>query len=227
MLWRFTYATVCTRAVLFLFHWLILFQVPRSPWSLGEMSNHYPALSVSNLPSNADQGPTRPSYFRENIICPVFPTFLYPRSLVCSLRCPHWKQRTCPPLYFYLRLVVFFVWQNEVGVAKPHFWAWTFKGLEASLAFVVLPSSWEVPAQATLWSQTEEERLKEQNGPCQDQARGASCRCGSNRQQVRFVTQLRLTDTPTAFASQWPAWEERNCCFSHGQRHPRVISLLL
>ena len=179
MLWRFTYASVCTSAVLFLFHWLVLFQVPRSPWSLGEMSNHYPALSVSNLPSNADQGPTRPSYFRENIICPVFPTFPHPCSLVCSLRYPHWKQRTCSPLYFYLRLVVFFVWQNEVAVAKPHFWAWTFKGLEASLAFVALPSSWEVPAQATLWAQTEEERLSEQSSPCQDQARGASCSVGA------------------------------------------------
>ena len=75
--------------------------------------------------------------------------------------------------------MVFFVWQNEVDVAKPHFWAWTFKGLEASLAFVVLPSSWEVPAQATLCSQTEEERLREQSGPCQEQARGASCSVGA------------------------------------------------
>lgn len=61
----------------------------------------------------------------------------------------------------------------------------------------------------------------------QGQARGATCSCASNSQQVWSVTPLWLTDAPTAFASQRPAWEERNCCFSHGQRHPRAISLLL
>lgn len=91
MLWGSAYAAVCTRAVLFLFHWLILFQAPHSPWSLGEMSKQYPTLSVFNPPPNPDQGPTKPRYFREDIICSIFPTFLYLFCLICSLRCPQWK----------------------------------------------------------------------------------------------------------------------------------------
>ena len=75
MLWRFTYAAVCTRSVLFLFHWLILFQVPCSPWSLGEMSNPYPALSVFNPPPNPDQGSTRPRYLRKTLFAQFSPPF--------------------------------------------------------------------------------------------------------------------------------------------------------